>query len=120
MGKAATNLQRVYVEQFDNWWSFTYQQWRDYLRHQLAQEKLAGGWCGFTLPDNRELSNRPRHVARIPDVRCPYGYSKEYMTKSPYYLVRQPNDWSLEDFRLDLELIEAREAELAEVERVLS
>ena len=49
----------IYVSQYDGWWSFTPQQWREWLK--TAVQGIKSG-DGYGLPDANQIRHRPRCV----------------------------------------------------------
>lgn len=86
-------LRRVYIEQFDGWWSFTPEQWLDLVTTTLLDWEPDGS-VGYTLPDECQLANRPKTVKSYSFGDGHIGY---YST-TPAIRVVQPLSWHRAEF----------------------
>lgn len=82
-------IERVYVTQYEGWWSFTLPQWQEFVAVAIEAEKNDRGWC---LPDARRVQHQPR------DVRRPDGFG--YISLLGRRIVR-PLDWDLETWEAE-------------------
>lgn len=82
---------RIYVEQFGNWWSLTPGQWRDVLEDGVATGSHA-------LPVRGTCTRKPQEIGSRKVKGKPTYYAKASST-----LFYQPRDWSKAAYKRALE-----------------
>lgn len=73
---------RIYVYQYEAWWSFRLAEWKDFV------EKVIDNKGEYSLPDDKRLKNQPKVVKKDS-----YEFSDGFYAINPRYVVVQPLDW---------------------------
>jgi len=96
-------MSRVYVEQYETFWSFSFSDWLQFLL------EIKGD--GYELPENKLLKTVPRCMVRYDDTYESFG--EEFTERSEYFLMEpghrhvKPLDW--DDDQFHDEILEMKE-----------